>query len=544
MPLVDSKTAAETPKGVISLKIVLFCALLSFSGALHGFNTANISGVLAMPTFAKKFGLDQMDSSAVADWSGWITSMLILGSCAGALVTAIVGDWLGRRYGLAASSAIFCVSAVLMTANPGGEAGRVEFLVGRFLSGFGSGAASVIGTGYIAEIAPKAIRGGLSALYNANTMLCVGLAYWINYGALSNIAGDAEWQVPMAVQALPGVILLAGLFFIPNSPRWLASKGKASKSLESLSRLRSLSPEHSFVDREFREIQHGVEQMSEIGAGGARTIIREIFSPSIRKRMIMVMIIQVGFQFSGGNIITYYNTPILTSIGLGSKSTSYIFAGIYGIVKFVAVCFYCLFVVDRFGRRSALFAGSAGIIASLLYLTIYLAVSTPSSTLSGGTSGAGWAAVVAIYIFAIAYAVSWGTIPWLINAEVFPTRIRSVCMSICVTWQYLVNFALTRGQPNMVIAMHPWGPFLLFACFTTLMTVYCFFAYPETRGMSMEDMDELFAMPWYKVGRASVQIVSKQNGSHHEEYAQDGKGGENKEHEITVNYCEGKKLSV
>lgn len=493
-----------------------------------------------MPTFISKFGLDKMDSSTVADWKGWITSMLILGSCAGSLVTGVVGDLLGRRWGLAVCTSIFCLSAVLMTANPGGEAGRAEFLVGRFVSGFGSGAASVIGTGYIAEIAPKAIRGGLSALYNANTMLCVGLAYWINYGAILNIRGDAEWQVPMAVQALPGVILLAGIFVIPNSPRWLMSKGKVDKAQEALERLRSLPVSHPFVEREFREIQAGVEQVTEANVGGIRALYREMMSPTVRKRLILVMIIQIGFQFSGGNIITYYNTPILTSIGLGSKTTSYMFGGIYGLIKFIALCIYCLFVVDRFGRRTSLFIGSFGIIASLLYLTIFLAVANPTdSDGSSGASGAGWAAVVAIYIFAIAYAISWGTIPWVINAEVFPTRIRSVCMSICITWQYLVNFALTRAQPNMTITMHAWGPFLLFAIVTTLMTVYCYFAYPETRGLSMEGMEELFAMPWYKVGRASVQIIKRK-----EEAAPDEKLGKDSGRDVEVVHSEDSKRAA
>ncbi|KAM5356736.1 hypothetical protein ACJ41O_003382 [Fusarium nematophilum] len=511
MPLIDKRIYEKTPKEVISFKIVAYCIILSFTGALHGYNTANISGVLAMKPFKSYFELHGMGDDELANWTGWLVSVLILGSCLGSLTCAPFTDQLGRKIALVLFTVLFVASAVLMTVSPRGSSGRAQFLAGRVLSGYGSGAASVIGPGYIAEIAPQSIRGGLTALYNANTMLSVGLAYWINYGSLQHISGsiNTQWQVPMAVQALPGVILLLGLPFLPESPRWLLSKGKVEKTQAVLENLRSLPRDHAYVRREFEEIQTRIEAQSQItGIGG---IFQEIFSENVRKRLFMVMFIQVGFQFSGGNIITYYNTSILSSIGLTAPSTNYLFSGIYGLVKFIAVLAYCLFFIDRFGRRMGLFIGSGLILFALTYITVYLAVAHPSG--DNSTGPAGWVAVVSIYIFALGYAISWGTIPWIINAEVFPTKVRSTCMAICVTWQYLINFALSRGQPNMVLAMHSWGPFLLFLLFTTLSATYCYFAYPETKGMSMESMDDLFKMPWYEVGKASLAIVEAQNSN-------------------------------
>ncbi|KAL0929692.1 sugar transporter [Colletotrichum truncatum] len=514
MPLIDQKVYEQTPKEVISWKIIGYCAILSFTGALHGFNTANISGVLAMKPFKSHFLFNDMDTAELANWNGWITSVLILGSCLGSLTCAPFIERLGRRLSLVIFTILFVASAVLMTANPGGSGGRIEFIVGRALSGYGSGAASVVGPGYIAEIAPQSIRGGLTALYNANTMLSVGLAYWINFGSLQHISStkNAQWQVPMGVQALPGVILLLGLLFMPESPRWPMNHGKIEKAQSVLENLRSLPRDHPFVRQEFEQIQRGLEDQPV--APGLKGLIREILSENIRKRLYMVMFIQVGFQFSGGNIITYYNTSILSSIGLTDPSVNYLFSGIYGLVKFIAVLLYCLFLIDRFGRRMGLFIGSGLIIGSLTYITVYLAVANPSGnngTGNNGTGPAGWVAVVCIYIFALGYAISWGTIPWIINAEVFPTKVRGSCMAICITWQYLVNFALSRAQPNMVITMHSWGPFLLFTLFTTISTTYCYFAYPETKGISMESMDQLFQMPWYKVGKSSLAIVKSQN---------------------------------
>ncbi|KAF4910773.1 Quinate permease [Colletotrichum viniferum] len=481
MPIIDRKVYEQTPKEVISWKIVAYCTILSITGALHGFNTANISGVLAMKPFKSHFDFQDMNTADLANWNGWITSVLILGSCLGSLTCAPFIERLGRRFSLVIFTILFVASAVLMTANPGGSGGRIEFIVGRALSGYGSGAASVVGPGYIAEIAPQSIRGGLTALYNANTMLSVGLAYWINFDSLQHISSTQNFQcqMPMAVEALPGVILLIGLLFMPESPRWLLNHGKVEKAQSVLENLRSLPRDHPFVRQEFDQIQRGLKDQPV--APGRKGLFQEICSENIRKRLFTVMFIQVGFQFSGGNIITYYNKSILSSIGLTAPSLNYLFSGIYGLVKFIAVLLYCLFFIDRFGRRA------------------------------NGTGPAGWVAVVCIYIFALGYAISWGTIPWIINAEVFPTKVRGSCMAICITWQYLVNFALSRAQPYMVIAMHSWGPFLLFTLFTTISTTCCYFAYPETKGMSMEKMDQLFQMPWYKVGKSSLAIVNSQN---------------------------------
>ncbi|KAF2014992.1 general substrate transporter [Aaosphaeria arxii CBS 175.79] len=515
MALVNKDLLAKTPKEVLSFKIVWYCFILSFSGGLHGFNTSNVSGVLAMVPFKTYFGFNTKSKAEVTNLNGWITSSLLLGSCVGALMCAPVTDRLGRKMSLAIFSLIFSLSAILMSANPRGSSGVAIFIAGRVISGLGSGAASVIGTGYIAEIAPKSIRGGLAAMYNANTMLGVALGYWINFGSIEHIprTKNAQWQVPMGVQALPGILLVAGLLLIPESPRWLVARNRIEEAQLSLTRLRSLPIDHEFVRDEFNEIQDTATAEAELNAGRSWAITREIWTPTIRKRLILVMAIQVFFQFSGGNIITYYNTSILTSIGLKSQQANYLFSGIYGLVKFLTVCLYSGFLIDRFGRRPMLFTGSAMLIGCLTYLAAYLALANPAAHASNSPAASGWVAVVAIYIFAIGYAFSWATIPWIINAEVFPTKIRATCMSICITWQYLINFALTRAQPNMVVTIHPWGPFALFACVTAVATVYCYFCLPETKGLSMEHMDQLFDVPWYRVGIASLQIIKdNQNG--------------------------------
>ncbi|CEJ61434.1 hypothetical protein PMG11_09969 [Penicillium brasilianum] len=532
MVLIDRKLAATVPREVVSWKIFLYGAILSMSGCLHGVNTANISGILSLTPFEKAFGFDQKSKTEVSNLKGWITSCILLGSCVGALISAPISVRFGRKLSLQVFSLLYIIGAILMAANFGGSKGLAKFFVGRVFSGIASGAASVSGTAYIAEIAPKVIRGGLSALYNASTMLGISLAFWINYGSLLNISSksNAQWQVPCGVQAFPGVILLVGLFFLPESPRWLASKNMVEETITSVTKLRSLDANHPFVQEELTEILGSSptpQQILEQTNSSLFTQLREV--PNLGKRFILVILIQTFFQSSGGNIITYYNTTILSSLGLTDPKINFLISGIYGLIKVFAVLIYVFYFVDAWGRRPLLWFGSTVIIICLTYMTIYLSVLQDIA----GHKAAGWVAIVAIFLFAIGYAVSWATVPWIINAEVFPMSVRAVCMAAAIIWQYLVNFALTRAMPNMLVSMGAYGPFALFACATAVAFVYSYFAFSETKGLNMSQIDALFETSWYKIGRESVRIVQEnaaKSASSDEEVA--------KKEDVDYQHCE------
>ncbi|KAF2137189.1 uncharacterized protein K452DRAFT_329317 [Aplosporella prunicola CBS 121167] len=492
---------SKTPREAARWNIWLTVIWASYCGGLHGFNTSNISGVMSMSSFKRDFGFDQLSSEAIADRQGWAVSSMLLGQLVGVILSGPLGETRGRKPVILAAATCYTVGAILMAANLGSYA---ELLAGRVLSGLGSGFGMTVGTIYISEVAPSALRGCMATLYNANIMLGVTASYWINYGSILHLpsSGSWQWRAAMVLQLIPSIALFVGYSSCPESPRYLIMKGRTERAKSVLSKLRNLSHDHPYFVEEFTELTGKVStnggQKSSLGA------LKELAyfcarDPSTRRRVVFCLLVQTFFIMCGGNSITYYAPNILESIGL--KSTQMLlFTAIYGCIKVLSVLLYAFILTDRYGRRPLLLLGSAINMLCTLYLAVFLGVANISS--DAPTSPAAWVAIVAICIFAIGYGFGWAPAFSLAASEICPTRTRGPIVTISFAYQNLLNFGITRGFPNMVEAMHPWGPFALFTAFTAVATVWVFLSFPECKGRSMESKDALFNLPWYKVGKS------------------------------------------
>lgn len=277
-----------------------------------------------------------------------------------------------------------------------------ELIVGRVLSGLGSGFGMTIGAIYIAEVAPKAVRGAMSTLYNVNIMCGVAGSYWINYWALLHLPSSSPWQwrTPMILQVIPAICLFAGLAVFPETPRYLAMCGRLEETKTALLNLRGIPEDHPYFVEEYEELVTKVyaDQEAERGMKAFKTLFELCKTDeSIRKRLIFVMIIQTLFIFSGGNSITYYAPTILKSMGLNSEQIL-LFTAIYGCVKVISVLLYAVFLSDRFGRRPLLLIGATLNLCCLIYLSAFLGL---ADTANSGPTVASWFAIVAICIFAV-----------------------------------------------------------------------------------------------------------------------------------------------
>lgn len=380
-----------------------------------------------------------------------------------------------------------------------------ELLVGRVLSEIGSGSGMSVGPIYISEVAPLELRGMMTTFYNVNIMAGVAGSYWINYASQSVIPAESNWQwrVTMILQLIPAIMLFLGLPFFPESPRYQMMRGRIEAAKTSLSRLRGgLDENNEYFAKELAELRAKMTANAESqGAWDATKHLMKlcVHHPPTRKVVLFVTLIQLFFIFSGGNSITYYAPTILQSIGLNDRQVL-LFTAVYDCIKLASVFLYAFALTDRFGRRPLLLIGSTTNLICLIYLAAFLG----TSDISASPSPAAWVAIVAICIFAIGYGFGWAPAFSLTTSEICPTSIRGTVVSIAFIFQNLLNFGITRGFPNMTLSMHSYGPFALFAAFTFVGTVWVFFAFPECKGRSMEGTDELFSLPWWKIGFARV----------------------------------------
>jgi len=291
------------------------------------------------------------------------------------------------------------IGCILMAANFGSIA---ELLVGRIFSGLGSGVGMTTGAIYIAEISPREVRGCMATFFNINIMAGVTGAYWINYGSVLHIPVSSAWQwrVPMILQVIPAVVLFGGLPFFPESPRYLALRGRLDQAKTTLQHLRQLPEGDPYFEREHAELIASVVSAQEVESGwkAFKTLARTCaHDESTRKRLVFVVVVQTLFILSGGNSITYYAPTILKNMGLNSEQVL-LFTAIYGMVKVASIFLYAIALVDRFGRRPLLLIGAAINFVCLLYLACYLGL---ANITGGGATPASWIAIVAICIFAV-----------------------------------------------------------------------------------------------------------------------------------------------
>jgi sugar porter (SP) family MFS transporter len=443
-------------------------------------------------------------------WKAWITSSYCWrkylltgdyqqGQILGVVVSGPLLERRGRKSVIMSAAIFYTIGAILMAVNFGS---LPELLVGRVMSGIGSGLGMTVGPIYISEVAPTEMRGMMTTFYNINIMSGVAGSYWINYGSYEHISPQNSWQwrATLVLQLIPAVALFVGFPFFPESPRYLMMRGRVDAARQSLLKIRGLDENNIYFSREYDELRGRVDALAESQSAWQSTkslLGTCITDAPTRKMLLFVMIVQTFFIMSGGNSITYYAPTILKSIGLKSSQVL-LFSAVYGMIKVASVLFYAFYLTDRFGRRPLLLIGSTMNTLCLIYLAVYLAVADISA--SANPSPAAWVAIVAICIFAIGYGFGWAPVFSLTASEICPTSTRGTVVTIAFMYQNLLNFAITRGFPSMAVDMHAWGPFALFAAFTGCATVWVFFAYPECKGRSMESAGALFSLPWYKIG--------------------------------------------
>ena len=420
-------------------------------GLLFGFDTAVIAGTTSALTQVYHLSPDRL---------GLTVSSAVWGTVAGSLLAGFPGERFGRRSALKMMGVLYVISALgcALTWN------WHSLVLFRFMGGLGIGGSSVLGPMYIAEIAPAESRGRLVAVFQFNVVLGILIAYLSNYLVTLAGFGAAEWRWEFGVAAFPAILFLLLLFAIPESPRWLVSQNKGEDASQVLKQIGEQN-----VQRAIQEIFDSIQvEKAETG--------ERLFSGKHTFPIFLAVSIAVFNQLSGINAILYYLNSIFVYAGF-SKVSANLQAVAIGLTNLMFTMI-AMSVIDKIGRRTLLLVGSVGTALCLGGVSAIFLTGKHQSTLV-------WLLIGFIAFFAF----SQGAVIWVYLAEVFPNAVRAKGQSLGSFSHWIMNALISMVFPLMA-ARSGGYPFVFFACMMVVQFFVVWLTYPETKGISLEEMQK------------------------------------------------------
>ncbi len=512
------------------LYTVFISLVVALGGFLLGFDSAVISG--ATPFYRETFGLDT-GSMLI----GFSVSSLIMGAIIGNIVAGRLADHFGRRKILMFTALLFIISAIssALSFNVG------SFIIARIIGGMGVGMAILIAPMYIAEIAPRNLRGTLVTFNQLNIVLGISIAYFSNLYFQQTIADpDLKWRIMLGVEAIPAVLFWALLFFVPRSPRWLMQKGlqeEAHRVLVTIHGAEQSVIEHNEIKNSLRE---------------ATVKDRPRWADVFSKRMKTVLIVGFGIAFfqqiTGINAIFYY-APMIFEMAGGGKDAAFMQAAILGVTN-VIMTVVAMFLIDSLGRKPLLYTGAAGICISLAIVGFSFESARYTidlNTMDGLMGEIGqmdierhhienimklnqlkdnafgnevtffslvrqtvgpdtynsfkeiilkhsisvnplWV-LIGLIMFVASFAISMGPVMWALLSEIFPNKLRDLAISIVGFWNSIVSFSVATLFPAQLEYMGSGTTYFIYSFFGLLTLLFVWRFVPETKGRSLEELE-------------------------------------------------------
>ncbi|KAI9471925.1 MAG: general substrate transporter [Benjaminiella poitrasii] len=473
-----------------SLQLYIVCAFTAIGGFCFGYDSGVVSGVLTMPPFIAAMTGGGTFLKAIQ--TSVITGLLLAGCFVGSLFAGPLCERLSRKVTIIIASAVFCIGAAVQTASNSYD----MMIAGRFVAGLGVGSLSMAVPLYLSELAPKEIRGRLISLQQLMITIGLMVAFWVGAGT-QYIESSAAYRIPLGIQIAPAFVLGIGAFFLPYSPRWLVNRGRNDEALAVLARLHSNGDKTApHVVTEYEEIVAQVEQERAVSVSS----YLELLKGTVRRRLILGVLIQIFQQFTGINSIMYYAPTIFQQAGVSGRSASLIASGVNGVLNVLATIPAILFL-DRLGRRVVLISGACLMGTAMLLCGIVMGATgrvfenPETGQMEVDMSGnihASYFCIVMVYFFVAGFAYSWGPVGWVYPAEIYPLSMRAKGTSITTAANWLMNFIISLFVPVMLTSI-TWGTYIFFGCCCAVMSVVVWLFYPETKGRSLEEMDSVFS---------------------------------------------------
>ncbi|KAL6946485.1 hexose transporter [Hanseniaspora osmophila] len=488
----EDEPALKNTKGLSAyFGVVSLCLCVAFGGFVFGYDTGSISGFVAMSGFKERYGSHNSSGYYLSNVrTGLMVSIFNIGCAIGGLILGKLGDMVGRKLALMVVTVIYVIGIIIQIAS---VHAWYQYFIGRIISGLGVGGISVLSPMLIGETSPAHLRGMLVACYQLMITLGIFLGYCINYGT-KGYTNTAQWRITLGLCFLWALFMLGGMTFVPESARYLCQKDRGEEAKRSLSTVNKVPIDDPIVVNEYDIIMSTVE--AERMAGEASW--GEIFSTKTKifQRLVMGIMLQSLQQLTGDNYFFYYGTVVFAAVGLKDSFQTSI---VIGIVNFAST-FFGIFFVNRFGRRTLLLWGAATQVACLVvFASVGVKRLWPDGWNVGTASkGAGNCMIVFTCFYIFCFATTWAPLAYVVISESYPLRVRSKCMSLATAANWIWGFLISFFTPFITGAIHFAYGYVFMGCMV-FGFFYVFFVVPETKGLSLEEVEEMWqegVLPW------------------------------------------------
>ena len=409
----------------VSARVIFLAVVAAIGGILFGYDTAVISGTTEVVKM--QFGL-------TTGGEGWYVGCALIGSILGVLIAGMLSDFLGRKKTMLISALLFSISAIGCALS----ADFTQLVIFRMIGGFGIGIVSIVSPIYISEVSPAQVRGTMVSLYQLFITIGFLLAYLMNYLIIKGTTMDDYWRPMLGAEAVPDLLFLVLIFFIPESPRWLAIRGQRQDKSEEWKALRE---------------------------------------PGILKAVLIGSAIAILGQFMGVNAVLYYGPKIFQDAGLSGEGSMFstVLVGVVNMLTTVIA----LLIIDKVGRKQLVWWGVGGMIFCLVCIGTWFAVGTMPT----------WFLLTFFLLYVFCTAISISAVVFVLLSEMYPNRVRGLAMSVAGLALWVGTYLIGQLTPWMLENLTPAGTFFLFA-FCCLPYLYIMWKYiPETTGKTLEEIE-------------------------------------------------------
>ncbi|CDM31293.1 hypothetical protein DTO013E5_75 [Penicillium roqueforti] len=455
------------------------CAFGSLGDALFGYNSGIMSGLLVNQVFITRFfkdygGADGTTTAVDPAITGISVACLQAAAAVGSLIAGRLGDMIGRKKCVRVGAFIYFFSSFIQIFAPD----FATFVGGRTVQGLGVGFLSMTVPIIQTEIAPSHRRGLMVGIEYSCLIAGYMISCWVDFGFNFLLPHHISWQGPFIIQIVFSFVLFVMSFFLPETPRWLALNGFIDESLQTIADLHSDgNKEAEVVQKTFLEIQEAVIYEHNLGKSGWK----EMFT-RYRKRTIVGITVQMFAQINGINIISFYLPSTLASAGFDNrKSLLYTAAN---ALPYTAATVVTWWLADRWGRKPLLILGGLGMAVLLAIVCVFTEINVDVQVKANGQ-------YAFVMLYNILYGFTWGPMPWLLPAEIFPLRGRSKGMALATTSNWVFNFIIGMVSPDAFAGIHGYF-YLVIAGFCLSSAILVHFYYVETAHCSLEEIAVAF----------------------------------------------------